>query len=269
MLLLASRSSQSSEGDIQGHNLLIPHDALHSFWRPNWNISASQFHLLQWGISSWLKSLLELSHDFPGTWHNIQEVSPDYCHPAEKTRDSELRPALVLFSAVVILRGSCPSKSGYFLGCGQTIAVGVTESQTQSQRPGVPVCWEVRQSSARNTKNIGTFLAIQWLRIHASTAVGTGSMPAWRTKIQLAVWCGQKIKARNTKIINLSSPLCHWWLKRHNTVFSLEFTELRRCFYVFSILMFKTFSFLELLGWNFWELFTKIEILKKLQNWKR
>ena len=99
-----------------------------------------------------------------------------------------------------------PLKIRLFLG--QTIAVGVTESQTQSQRPGVPVCWEVRQSSARNTKNIGTFLAIQWLRIHASTAVGTGSIPAWRTKIQHAVWCGQKIKARNTKIINLSSPLC-------------------------------------------------------------
>ena len=79
----------------------------------------------------------------------------------------------------------------------------------------------------------------------------------------------KKKKNRNTKIINLSSPLCHWWLKRHNTVFSLELTELRRCFDVFSILMFKTFSFLELLGWNFWELFIKIEILEKLQNWRR
>ena len=117
----------------------------------------------------------------------------------ENVRDSELRDALVLLTAVVILRGSCPSKSGYFFGCGLTIAVSVTESQTQSQRPGMPVCWEVRQSSARNTKNIGTFLAIQWLRIHASTAVGTGSIPGWGTKIHHGLWWDQKKKNKKTK----------------------------------------------------------------------
>ena len=233
MLLLASRSSQSSEGDIQGHHLLIPYDDFHSFWRHHWNISVFQFHLLQWGISSQLSHYCNWAMNSQELEIHSRDQSWLLSACRENIRDSELRPALVLFTAVVILRGSCPSKSGYFLGWGLTIAVSVTESQTQSQRPGVPVCWEIRQSSARNTKNIGTFLVIQWLKIHASTAVGTGSIPGWGTKIQHALWCGQKIKTRNTKLINLSSLLCHWWLKRDNTVFSLEFTELRRCFDVF------------------------------------
>ena len=37
-----------------------------------------------------------------------------------------------------------------------------------------------------------TSLAVQWLRIHASTAGGTGLMPGWGTKILYDAWCGQK-----------------------------------------------------------------------------
>ena len=33
----------------------------------------------------------------------------------------------------------------------------------------------------RNT--FGTFLVVQWLRLHASNAGGTGSIPSWGTKI--------------------------------------------------------------------------------------
>ena len=43
-------------------------------------------------------------------------------------------------------------------------------------------------------KNWGTSLAVQWLRLHASTAGGAGSIPGGGTKILHAVWCGQKKK---------------------------------------------------------------------------
>ena len=35
---------------------------------------------------------------------------------------------------------------------------------------------------------------VQWLRLHAPSAGGTGSIPAWGTKILHAIWCGQKNK---------------------------------------------------------------------------
>ena len=34
-------------------------------------------------------------------------------------------------------------------------------------------------------------LAVQWLRLHAFTGVGTGSIPNWGTKISLATWRSQ------------------------------------------------------------------------------
>ena len=37
-----------------------------------------------------------------------------------------------------------------------------------------------------------TSLAIQWLRLWASTAGGMGSIPGWETKIAHAVWGGQE-----------------------------------------------------------------------------
>ena len=42
----------------------------------------------------------------------------------------------------------------------------------------------------------GTSLAVQWLRLCASTAGGTGSIPGWRTKILHATKGGQKIKKK-------------------------------------------------------------------------
>ena len=41
---------------------------------------------------------------------------------------------------------------------------------------------------------IREFQAVQWLRLHASTAGGTGSIPGWGTKIPQAVQCRQKKK---------------------------------------------------------------------------
>ena len=40
----------------------------------------------------------------------------------------------------------------------------------------------------------GTSLAAQWLRLLASTAQGTDSIPGWGTKIPHAVRCSQKKK---------------------------------------------------------------------------
>ena len=40
----------------------------------------------------------------------------------------------------------------------------------------------------------GTSLAVQWLRLHAPTAGGVGSIPGWGTKILHALWCGKKKK---------------------------------------------------------------------------
>ena len=46
----------------------------------------------------------------------------------------------------------------------------------------------------KNHDKIGTSLAVQWLRLCASTAGGTGSIPGRGTKIPHATWHGQKIK---------------------------------------------------------------------------
>ena len=37
-------------------------------------------------------------------------------------------------------------------------------------------------------------LAVQWLRLHASTAGGTGLIPGWGTMIPHAAWCGKNKK---------------------------------------------------------------------------
>ena len=41
-------------------------------------------------------------------------------------------------------------------------------------------------------RRIRTSIAVQWLRVHASTAGGAGSIPGWGTKILCAVQNGQK-----------------------------------------------------------------------------
>ena len=40
----------------------------------------------------------------------------------------------------------------------------------------------------------GTSLAVQWLRLHTSTAVGTGLIPGWGTKIPHAMRHGPKTR---------------------------------------------------------------------------
>ena len=42
--------------------------------------------------------------------------------------------------------------------------------------------------------NSGNSPAVQWLRLHASTAGSMGSIPGWGTKISHATWHGQKEK---------------------------------------------------------------------------
>jgi len=49
----------------------------------------------------------------------------------------------------------------------------------------------------------GTFLAVQWLRLWASTAGGEGSISGQGTKIPYATWCVQKKKKnQNSKYNN-------------------------------------------------------------------
>ena len=43
----------------------------------------------------------------------------------------------------------------------------------------------------------GTSLVVQWLRLHASNARSTGSIPGQGTKIPHATRCGQKTKKTN------------------------------------------------------------------------
>ena len=41
---------------------------------------------------------------------------------------------------------------------------------------------------------MGTSLAVQWLRLHTSTAGGVGSIPGQGIKIPRAAQCSQKVK---------------------------------------------------------------------------
>ena len=45
------------------------------------------------------------------------------------------------------------------------------------------------------TLSLGTSLAVQWLRLHASTAGGTGSIHG--QEVPHALWCGQKTNKKN------------------------------------------------------------------------
>ena len=51
------------------------------------------------------------------------------------------------------------------------------------------------------TSIIGTSLAVQWLRLHTSTAGGAGSIPGGGTKIPRATRHGQKKKRKEGIII--------------------------------------------------------------------
>ena len=52
---------------------------------------------------------------------------------------------------------------------------------------------------------LGISLVVQWLRLHASTAEGLGSIPGQGTKIPHAVWYGQKKK--KMKVVGGVLPL--------------------------------------------------------------
>ena len=46
---------------------------------------------------------------------------------------------------------------------------------------------------------MGTFLVVQWLRLHVSTSGGMGLIPGWGTKITHAAGRGQKKKKNHNK----------------------------------------------------------------------
>ena len=58
----------------------------------------------------------------------------------------------------------------------------------------MPAPWVFISFAGLKSTNVGTYLVIQWLRLHASTAVGAGSIPGQGTKIRFlhAVWHSQK-----------------------------------------------------------------------------
>ena len=60
--------------------------------------------------------------------------------------------------------------------------------------------WQAGQRStsrlSREAGVSGTSLEVQWLGLSSFTAEGTGSVPAWGTKIPHAMPCGQKKKNR-------------------------------------------------------------------------
>ena len=53
---------------------------------------------------------------------------------------------------------------------------------------------------------LGTSLVVQWLRLHASSAGGVGSIPVWETKIPHATWHGQK-KKKNVILLHVKYHL--------------------------------------------------------------
>ena len=58
---------------------------------------------------------------------------------------------------------------------------------------------------------MGTSLVVQWLRLHASTAGGTGSIPGGATKIPHAWRCGKKKKTKKEPTKN--QKILAWRLK--------------------------------------------------------
>ena len=53
------------------------------------------------------------------------------------------------------------------------------------------------------TIDIGASLAVQWLRLHTSSAGGLGSIPGQGTKILCAAWRGRN-KTKQTNTIDIS-----------------------------------------------------------------
>ena len=61
-----------------------------------------------------------------------------------------------------------------------------------------------------------TSLAIQWFRIHACTAGGTGSIPGRGTKIWHATQWGQKFKKKKKEIL----PFVTTWMELESVTLS-------------------------------------------------
>ena len=68
------------------------------------------------------------------------------------------------------------------------------DRQDMNWVPGTKEAW--LQKAISESRSLGTFLAVQWSRLHASTAGATGSMPDQGTKIPHITWCSQKKKKK-------------------------------------------------------------------------
>ena len=80
---------------------------------------------------------------------------------------------------------------------------------------GVSSLWGASTSPSK--QNLGTSLAVQWVRLHAANAEGMGSIPGQGTKIPHAVKCSQKINNNsNFKIKKQKTEFC---LKNKNKKF--------------------------------------------------
>ena len=71
-----------------------------------------------------------------------------------------------------------------------------------SQREKEDTVWFHLYMESKNQNKWGTSLVVQWLRIHAPNAGGTGSVPGWGIKIPHAAQHGQKIIITKQKQIH-------------------------------------------------------------------
>ena len=72
----------------------------------------------------------------------------------------------------------------------KTKQIKVLLSNTNTVQAGWAQAWNLSLPSYQRVLP-GTSLAVQWLRLHASTAEGEGSIPGWGTKIPHAAQCSQ------------------------------------------------------------------------------
>ena len=74
----------------------------------------------------------------------------------------------------------------------------------------------------------GISLVVQWLKLQASNAEGTGSIPGQGTKIPHATWHGQNIKIIINKVKHITLILIKYkyFQKEHNDVTS---PQIKRC----------------------------------------
>ena len=67
--------------------------------------------------------------------------------------------------------------------------------------------WQVTRKWKNTTKrynHLGTSLAVQWLRLHASTAGGVGLIPCWGTRILHAALRGQKKRYNHSIAVDVA-----------------------------------------------------------------